>query len=196
MQIQEQPSAMIQNQKKKMNSKIKLAIMAAAVAGFASTSSRAAIETFKWVGDSVQGGDSLYVSGTLAFNTVSDAISSFSFYAANASGVKYSTPDTSFTGTGSILTTGNEIGDLILNGTSTGGSEGGTTSWFESTYTYPPGHTVNDSAATYNDPSGTLSVYGSWVQYTAVPEPATYGAFAGLGLLLVSFRRQLIGKAA
>ncbi len=172
---------------------MKLAILAAAVAGFATTSARASIEYFEWSGAAVFGGDSTYVTGTLEYNTTTKSVSAFSFYAANASGTLYSTPDTTYSGTPSVVS-----GDLLLGtgsvpGYSTGGSEGGTTTWSEFTYS---GHEY--SAATYSDPSGTLSVYGNWVQYTptAAPEPVTYGAFAGAGLLLVSLRRQLGRKTA
>jgi hypothetical protein len=174
-----------------MKTNIKLAIMAVAVAGIAATSAKAAIEDFKWQGAAVFGGDSTYVSGTLQYNTTTKAVTDFVFDAADPNGDPYSTPDNSYTGTPSFSGADLLLGTATVPGSSTGGSEGGTTTWSDFTYN---SHAYSE--ATYNDGSGTLSVYGNWVQYSAVPEPVTYGAFAGMGLLFVSLRRQFTRKAA
>jgi len=198
---------------------MKLAILAAAVAGFATTSARASIETFEWVPDTTDFGKNSATAGTsgsLQYNTDTGAITDFVFYDASSSGKAYSKPDGTYTSEPAIYNNNAPSdyllsnGDLELGGAgstshaygySSGGSEFGTapnqTTWTISGTT-PAVGTADESEAYYAvDKAGdSVNVYGDWVLYSPVPEPTIYGVLAGAGLLLVSLRRQLGRKTA
>lgn len=126
--------------------------MAAAFAGFATTSARAALVDYTWVPDTTDfpgsSNPEMYTSGSLVFNTATGTVSSFIFYDVNETVSKskvtysaFSKPDTTFTpGQVYSYTTGTWVnanpvqlanGDLVLGANggfepiaySSGGSE-------------------------------------------------------------------------
>jgi hypothetical protein len=131
----------------------------------------AALVGFTWVPD-----NSLTLqptSGSLTYDTVSGAVSSFSWYYDS-----FANPDTSFSGTATLLVDGN----LKLVGTSTGTSPAPTTDWYS---LFPLGAPPNADENYFNvhadgvHPAG--PGFGNWAP---VPEPTT---IIGGALLLLPF---------
>lgn len=126
-------------------------------------------------------GNNVSTSGSASFSTLIAQTPSLGGANATKNWVEQGgdNPLTSMTGSSIVL-------DVFQDKQTTKGSTGAVTG-----YQY-----IGDLTFTY-DPTGANAATLTWdAESPSVPEPTTYGLFAGVGLLVLSVRRQLTGKIA